>query len=93
MAPTQSWEAWFYGQRRYGLGYIPEDALTNAVAQRDAMRSAPAFGRQSLKESPPESAITEGRWFSIGPAGVNSFLGDVVSGRVTSLAIDPLNPA
>src|SRR5581483_388928 len=32
-----SWEDWFYGQRKYGLGYIPDDALPRAIQQRTGM--------------------------------------------------------
>jgi uncharacterized protein (TIGR03437 family) len=35
----EEWEQWFYGQRMYGLGYIPNDALTRAVAQRDRQQN------------------------------------------------------
>src|SRR5690349_1053801 len=35
----EQWEQWFYGQRMYGLGYIPNDALSRAVAQRDKQQS------------------------------------------------------
>ena len=38
------WEEWFYGQRRYGLGYIPEEALARAVKQRDRF-----FGRTGYR--------------------------------------------
>src|SRR5690349_21695171 len=31
-------QEWFFNQRRYGLGYIPDDALAKAVAQRDGIR-------------------------------------------------------
>src|SRR3989337_501465 len=39
------WERWFYGQRSYGLGYIPEGALTRAVEQRDQPRTSIGFDK------------------------------------------------
>ncbi|MBI2819671.1 MAG: hypothetical protein HYX73_06810 [Acidobacteria bacterium] len=92
-SPSGAWEEWFFGQRRYGLGYIPDDALAKAVAQRDAgSRVTKSSFAASLVTAEPRS-ITEGRWFSFGPTGINSTLNDLVSGRVNSLAVDPQNPA
>ncbi len=92
--PALDWEQWFFGQRLYGLGYIPEDALARAVSQRDgssaASRSAIQFS-SALADAGADNAATESRWLSFGPAGINSSLGDLVSGRVNSLAIDPHN--
>ncbi|HEY7679675.1 MAG TPA: hypothetical protein VIC04_04090, partial [Terriglobia bacterium] len=45
----------------------------------------------AVSDAAAGDAATESRWLSIGPAGVNSSLGDLVSGRVNSLAIDPHN--
>ena len=84
-SPSSGWDEWFFGQRQYGLGYIPEDALADAVAQRDGS----SF---SLKSTQPRK-IPDAQWFSLGPAGINSLKNDLVSGRITSLAIDPLNPS
>ena len=83
--PSSGWEEWFFGQRRYGLGYIPDDALASAVAQRDGS----SYGLEALR--PRE--IHDNRWISIGPVGINSLKNDLVSGRIPSLAIDPLNPS
>ena len=80
-SPSSGWEEWFFGQRRYGLGYIPEDALATAVAQRDGS----SYGLKTL--------LHDNRWFSIGPVGINSLKNDLVSGRIPSLAIDPRNPS
>ncbi|MBI4442323.1 MAG: hypothetical protein HY649_02985 [Acidobacteria bacterium] len=84
-----SWENWFYGQRIQGLGYIPEDALAKAVAERDGLLRSVKYSTQSLQTR----AVTSGQWLPWGPAPLNSVLNDYVSGRVTSLAIDPRNPA
>jgi len=103
-APTPlEWEQWFYGQRTYGLGYIPDEALTRAVFQRDGQRdeqrdtsrtgtglSKLGTGYRTLAtDSPPEAESDA--WVSLGPGGIISTRGDMVSGRVTSLAIDPRN--
>lgn len=97
------WEQWFYGQRVYGLGYIPNDALLHAVQQRDrqitAGRKSSADGdvatfSSALSASDLDSLtsqITEGRWTEMGPVGINSLQDQVVSGRVNSLAVDPRN--
>lgn len=88
-------EQWFYGQRSFGLGYIPEEALTRAVAQRDRPRSGrgldrfTAGGYRTLADSGPGAASD--RWVSLGPGGISSIQNDLISGRVTSLAIDPRN--
>ncbi|MGH9783656.1 MAG: WD40/YVTN/BNR-like repeat-containing protein, partial [Terriglobia bacterium] len=87
------WEQWFYGQRTYGLGYIPEGALTRAVEQRDRPRTGLGFGKLNAQtpstDLPPEAESDA--WVSFGPGGIVSTRGDLVSGRVTSLAIDPRN--
>ena len=88
------WEQWFFGQRMFGLGYIPEDALANAVSQRDGSSATARYTLQSssaLADAAADGAATESQWLSFGPAGINSSLGDLVSGRVNSLAIDPHN--
>src|SRR3989338_6848247 len=65
------WEQWFYGQRSYGLGYIPEGALPRAVEQRDRPRSVRGFDRlttsgyHTLAESLPGAASE--RWVGLGP--------------------------
>lgn len=101
----EQWEQWFYGQRMYGLGYIPNDALVRAINQRDQQRGVnrkfaePAVGAyraalsmdavSNLDEQP--AAVTEGRWLEMGPSAINSLTEQTVSGRVNSLAIDPRN--
>ncbi|MBI1955167.1 MAG: hypothetical protein HYS38_02125 [Acidobacteria bacterium] len=89
------WEEWFYGQRLYGLGYIPQDALAKAVAQRDRASSGFGYKLQSYsQQSYSRAAVTSpDRWFLLGPAGINSINNGLVSGRVTSLAIDTRNPS
>ncbi|MSO20800.1 MAG: hypothetical protein EXQ56_10135 [Acidobacteria bacterium] len=106
----EQWEQWFYGQRMYGLGYIPNDALVRAISQRDkaatgirkagmdgfsvsALSNATIGGGTSSLEDGSVPAITNGRWFEMGPSAINSSLDDTVSGRINSLAIDPRNPS
>ena len=95
--PAAARQEWFFGQRRYGLGYIPEDALAKAVAQRDGAKPASRTGLPTALAtdiaSDNQPAITDGHWLSYGPRGINSTLNDLVSGRVNSLAIDPRNSA
>jgi uncharacterized protein (TIGR03437 family) len=88
-ATQPSWQDWFYAQRRYGLGQIPDKALARAIAQRDAMQRRPRFLSQS--EGPGASAAAQ--WVSIGPSVVNSPTRGLISGRITSLSIDPTNPS
>lgn len=93
--PSSGWEEWFYGQRRYGLGYIPDEALVNALRQRNT----PQLDRSYLGLTQPRAAsdavlaALSDRWVSLGPAGINSVQGGLVSGRINSLAIDPRNPS
>ena len=89
-------QEWFFNQRRYGLGYIPDDALAKAIAQRDGVKVGKTALATALTTdvSPDDApAITTGHWVSFGPLGINSAQTDLVSGRVNSLAIDPANPS
>src|SRR5579885_3574007 len=87
-APGAQWQKWFYSQRSYGLGYIPENALANAVAQRDT-----AARRHYQKQDTVGAAASAAQWVSLGPSVINSPARGQVSGRLTSIAIDPINPA
>src|ERR1035437_9264741 len=88
--PRLAWEDWFFGQRRYGLGYIPDNVLPKAVAQRNAILTRKnGFGRQ---DADPGAAISA-QWLGLGPTVVNSPTRGLISGRITSLAIDPTPPS
>ena len=87
-AKTSSWDDWFYSQRRYGLGQIPQDALLKAITQRNAMR--PRTGFTTKDDS---SGATPNQWVSLGPTVINSPVRGLISGRITSLAIDRTNPS
>ena len=95
MLPAQNtarlaWENWFFGQRRYGLGYIPDNVLPKAVTQRNAMLARKnSFGRQ---DADPGAAVSA-QWLGLGPTVINSPTRGLISGRITSLAIDPTNPS
>ncbi len=67
---------WYWGQRTFGLGYIPKGALQAAVQQRDAMRAGSGKGMmtQSIQQPP---------WTLVGPYNIG--------GRVNAIAINPHN--
>ncbi|HWF45126.1 MAG TPA: T9SS type A sorting domain-containing protein [Candidatus Kapabacteria bacterium] len=67
---------WYYGQRSFGLGYIPKDALRTARTKMLAMRTQSGKGMQA------ESA--EPQWTIVGP--------DNIGGRVNTIAIHPTDP-
>ena len=74
-------ERWFYEQRMYPNNFIPEDAYSKAIQQRDQMRQT--YGFHNSSRSP---------WTSIGPSsGFYTGWGNI-SSRITTLAIDPVNP-
>jgi len=54
---------WFYGQRAFGLGYIPKDGRLKALQQRDAMRKS---FLQSRKQIPQETGTGESQQFQKG---------------------------
>ena len=102
-------QEWFYRQRRFPLERIPGGARQFALEQREAMRQALAqrAAQAALAGSPapvPASSLVNPAavWTPIGPAPtfVNGpdFFGATnnltpVSGRVTTLAVDPVNSA
>ena len=87
---TQSaFDIWFYGQRKYGLGYIPQEALVKAVAQRNAMPAGSRLRPRDIANATTGSS----QWISLGPTVVNSPSRGLISGRTTSLAVDPTNPS
>ncbi len=66
---------WYWHQRTFGLGYIPQGALQKAVQQREAMRLTPGKG-MSVQSATPA-------WTLIGPANIG--------GRVNAIVINPYN--
>jgi hypothetical protein len=74
---------WKYSQRAYPLGYIPWDAYLRAFRQTQEYTAALLFN--STEEAD--------QWVNIGPASIQkASTGDRVSGRITTIAVDPSNP-
>src|SRR5947207_8878280 len=95
-AQVQPWQTnrhelqrlWESQQRAYPLGQIPEGARARALAQIQHS--------QSPGSHPVPLTVGGGKWINIGPAPiVNGQIAPTgpVSGRVTSIAVDPANPA
>jgi hypothetical protein len=75
-------EKWFYEQRMYPYNQLPEDAYGKAVEQRNAMRKTNGF---AFNNAAP--------WVNIGPTSGFYFGYTNISGRVTTVKYDPVNPA
>src|SRR5665213_3018119 len=67
---------WYWGQRTFGLGYIPKNALQIAEQKTQAMRAALGKG-MSVQAAQPA-------WKLVGPNNAG--------GRVEAVAIDPTDP-
>ncbi|NOS86063.1 MAG: T9SS type A sorting domain-containing protein [Ignavibacteria bacterium] len=74
-------ERWFYEQRMFPNNFIPDDAYGKAIEQRDAMRISNGFAF--------DNAVT---WTNIGPTPGYYFAYTNISGRVTTVRYDPVNP-
>jgi hypothetical protein len=87
-------EAWFYKQRASADGHIPPGA--HARALQHLQRKLEAEGRLvkqpngAVTEVIPEAAVSN-PWTSIGPAPTTGGTFSPVTGRITTIAIDP-NP-
>ncbi|MBI2816757.1 MAG: hypothetical protein HYX72_07440 [Acidobacteria bacterium] len=93
VSPSLGWfpsQDSFYSRRSYGLGRIPDDGLLKAISQRESMLRSRGFRSQDDDGS---AAALDNQWVSIGPTVINSPTRGLVSGRVTSLAVDPTNPS
>ncbi len=75
-------EKWFYEQRMYPYNYLPEDAYSGAFDQRSKMRRQLGFAF--------DNNVT---WTSIGPTPGFHPIYSQVSGRVTTVKYDPVNPS
>jgi hypothetical protein len=75
-------EKWFYEQRMYPFNELPPDAYSKAVDQRNEMRNNQGFAFSN--------AVT---WTSIGPTSGFYFAYSNISGRVTTVKYDPINPS
>src|SRR5436305_1441157 len=83
-------DQWFYKQRAYPLDRVPEHSRLRAFQQ--IQQGTPK--QLSLSALPPAAAVQGNNWVNIGPAPIQN--GQVappqpVSGRVTGMAIDPLD--
>lgn len=74
-------ERWFYEQRMYPYNYIPQDAYANAINQRDNLRKSTGY---AFSNAAP--------WINIGPTPGYYFSYSNISGRVTTVKYDPVNP-
>ena len=70
---------WFFDQRAYPYGYIPEGAYENAIEQRDQLRN------QNV-DNPTAN------WVSLGPTPGGYFSYGNISSRIVTGAFDPTNP-
>jgi len=75
-------EKWFYEQRMYPFNELPPDAYSKAVDQRNEMRNNQGFAFAN--------AVT---WTNIGPTSGFYFAYSNISGRVTTVKYDPVNPS
>ncbi len=74
-------ERWFYEQRMYPNNFIPDDAYGKAIEQRNEMRKNIGF---AFDNAAP--------WISIGPTPGYYFNYTNISGRMTTVRYDPVNP-
>lgn len=74
-------ERWFYEQRMFPNNFIPEDAYGKAIEQRNTMRITNGFAF--------DNTVT---WTNIGPTPGYYFAYTNISGRVTTVRYDPVNP-
>ncbi len=75
-------EKWFYEQRMYPNNYIPEDAYGKAIEERNALRLSNGFAFDNSSH-----------WINIGPTPGYYYSYTNISGRVTTVRYDPINPA
>ncbi|HMF08171.1 MAG TPA: hypothetical protein VKJ00_03475, partial [Thermoanaerobaculia bacterium] len=91
------WENWFYGQRAFPAGSIPNGAIQSALAQAVAHNGGLHGGPGDT--GPPGGSESSPTWVSIGPGTIPNGQTDPavgplnpVSGRVSAIAVDPSNP-
>lgn len=73
---------WFFHQRTFGLGSIPEGAYKRAVDQRAALANTARSHNNTL-------AVTQ--WTNIGPYNINSGIGGPHGGRINTMVVNPVN--
>ena len=74
-------QRWFFEQRAYPNNFIPQDAYTNAMNQREELR---------IQNADRMPAIN---WVSLGPTPGYYFSYGNISSRVVTGAFDPTNPS
>jgi photosystem II stability/assembly factor-like uncharacterized protein len=80
---------WFYRQRAYPHTYVPAGAHQRALEQLEQKVTAEEAARATFAPSVPASNPP---WTFIGPQPIDTpYTNPVISGRVTSLAINPGN--
>lgn len=88
-------QEWFFRQRAYPQGFIPEERRVKALGQMAGMQ--PMLSRLGARgdsgptraQIVPESPATQ--WTLIGPQPTLLDVPPVASGRITALALDPAN--
>lgn len=75
-------ERWFYEQRMYPDNKIPENAYSNAVRQRNDLRTSSGF---FLNE--------RNTWVNIGPTSGYYFTYGNIASRIATIKYDPNNPS
>jgi photosystem II stability/assembly factor-like uncharacterized protein len=87
---------WFFKPRAFPIGFIPQGARMRALEQKKQMYLRE--GRFNLIGAPggagflPPPTGTSSNWFSIGPQATSTpFFAPFTSGRVTALAVNPMN--
>jgi hypothetical protein len=86
-------DEWFYKQRASANGHIPAGARTNALAhmQRMMEKEGKLTHRPdgSIAEVLPASSSVTNPWTSIGPTPTTGGFFSPVTGRITTIAVDP----
>jgi photosystem II stability/assembly factor-like uncharacterized protein len=78
---------WYMRQRKFGLGYVPQNAVQHARSQAVAMRTnAKSSSALALSPTLRNAALSAAaaQWTLIGPSNIG--------GRIECLAVDPTNP-
>ncbi|KXK05842.1 MAG: T9SS type A sorting domain-containing protein [Ignavibacteriaceae bacterium] len=74
-------EKWFYEQRMFPNNYLPKDAYSKALSQRDEMRKQNGYYYNDYTPS----------WINLGPTSGYYFNYGYISSRIVTLAIHPYN--
>jgi hypothetical protein len=77
-------ERWFYEQRMFPYNYIPADAYSKAIEQRNELRKTQGFYTAQTDNPAP--------WICIGPSPGYYFNYTNISGRCVTIKYDPINP-